>query len=46
MRYIAKETRKPLKTIRIQTLMESGERKAKRLIDLAGAFTYNKLMPA
>ena len=39
MKYIARDTRNPAKSMRSQTLRENGERKEKRFTDLAGAFT-------
>ena len=45
MMYMTKETTKPAKIMSSQTDMEKGARKAKRFTDLAGAFTYRRLIP-
>ena len=45
MMYMTSETTNPAKIMSSQTEMEKGARKANRFTDLAGAFTYSRLMP-
>ena len=45
MRYMESETTNPAKIMSSHTLNENGERKENKFTDLAGAFTYKRLMP-